>query len=143
MNGRRSPSPESAEETFYLAFSRLDLGLMATVWVEGNRAVCIHPGGGLLRGKEAVMHSWLEIFTGSSPPRIEHRLIDSFECQDLVVRLVEERIRPRGDASTKANRVIATNVYVREHGSWRLAEHHGSLPMVEIKGRKTEDRQLH
>jgi hypothetical protein len=131
-------SPAAAETGFYLAFERLDLHLMSTVWLEGDRAVCIHPGGGLLRGKESVMRSWREIFSGSKPPRIEHRLIDSFESAELVVHLVEERIGPRGDASVEFSRVIATNVYVRENGTWFLAEHHGSLPMVD-QGPSGED----
>lgn len=136
-------SPAEAESAFYDAFARLDLALMSAVWVEGPRAACIHPGGDLLRGKEAVMQSWHEIFSGSGPPRIEHRLIDSFECGDLVVRLVEERIRPRGSGESQINRVIATNVYQRTQGAWRLLEHHGSLPMVERSAPRSPERRIH
>jgi hypothetical protein len=134
----------AAEAAFYRAFEQLDLRLMSAVWIEGSRALCIHPGGDLLQGKEAVMRSWMEIFTGSAPPRIDHRLIASFESSDLVVRVVEERIGPRGRASAKANRVIATNVYLREDGRWHLLQHHGSLPMVEPQPNGEEKaRHLH
>jgi ketosteroid isomerase-like protein len=136
-------SPTAVEDAFYDAFARLDLILMSALWLDGDKAVCIHPGGGLLRGKEAVLASWREIFNGSQPPRVEHRLIDTYESDDLVVRLVEERIRPRGGASEQASRVIATNVYVRDRDVWYLAEHHASLPMVEKNVAPLGERRLH
>jgi ketosteroid isomerase-like protein len=136
-------SPTAVEDAFYNAFARLDLILMSALWLYGDKAVCIHPGGGLLRGKEAVLASWREIFNGSQPPRIEHRLIDTYESDDLVVHLVEERIRPRGGASEQASRVIATNVYIRDRDAWYLAEHHASLPMVEQNAAPLGERRLH
>jgi ketosteroid isomerase-like protein len=141
MNPHESPS--ALEDAFYDAFARLDLILMSALWLEGDKAVCIHPGGGLLRGKEAVLASWREIFSGTQPPRIEHRLIDTYESEDLVVRLVEERIRPRGGPCEQASRVIATNVYVRDRDAWYLAEHHASLPMLEQNVAPLGERRLH
>ncbi len=123
-------SPAALETAFYDAFARLDLRLMATIWLPGHRAVCIHPGGQMLRGADAVLESWRHIFDGAEPPIVEHRLIDAFAAADLAVHLVEEAIRPRTTSTERANRLIATNVYVLEHGLWYLAEHHGSLPLV-------------
>lgn len=143
MSGRAFDTPEATEAAFYEAFSNIDLDLMATIWSDGDRALCIHPGGGLLRGKVAVMQSWIEIFSGSDPPLIVHRYIDGYACEDLAVRLVEERIRPRDKPPEAATRVLATNVYVRDGVSWQLAEHHASLPLVDRSNSAGDERQLH
>jgi len=131
MTNRVFATPESAEAAFYEAFSKIDPDLMTAVWADSDTALCIHPGGGLLRGKSAIMRSWREIFAGSEPPRIEHRFIEGFATDFLVVRLVEEHIRPRDKPREAANRVLATNVYSRDSGSWRMVEHHASLPLVD------------
>jgi ketosteroid isomerase-like protein len=130
MASREFDSPEAVEAAFYEAFSRVDLDLMVAVWCDGEHALCIHPGSGLLRGKAAVIQSWMEILSGNVPPAIEYRVIESIVAGNLAVRLVEERIRPRNRPPESANRVLATNIYLREAGSWRLTEHHASLPLV-------------
>jgi hypothetical protein len=143
MVDRELDSPEAVEAAFYEAFSRTELDLMEKIWCDGNHALCIHPGSGLRRGKREVMQSWMEIFSGSAPPAIEYRFIGGFEEGNLAVRLVEERIWPRGSPPEGAARVLATNVYLREAGSWCLTEHHASLPLME-RGRSTgNERQLH
>lgn len=123
-------SPSAIETAFYDAFARLDLSLMVAIWLPGERAVCIHPGGQLLRGADAVLDGWRQIFNGAAPPSVEHFVIDTFNGGDLSVHLVEERIRPHHAPAERANRLIATNVYLRQGGRWYLAEHHGSLPLV-------------
>jgi hypothetical protein len=128
--------PESAEEAFYGAFATLDLAGMGAVWVQEQRPFCVHPGGDLLEGRRAVLESWREIFSGSEPPAIEHRLLGSFQSGDLAIHLVEEMIQPRRSGG-QANRVLATNVYVREADCWRIAEHHASLPLVARQGKGT------
>lgn len=139
-------SPEAAEAAFYGAFAATDLGAMAQVWVEGETAVCVHPGGGLLEGKDAVMQSWSEILTGAAPPRIEYRLISRIEAADLRVHLVEERIQAGADPAATPSLVIATNVYARHAEGWRLSVHHASLPLMpprSAKGAEGSARRLH
>lgn len=136
-------TPEAAEAAFYKAFATVDLELMGAVWADGDQALCIHPGGGLLRGKVAVMQSWLEIFSNAAKPAVEYRCIDGYVSDNLVVRLAEERIRPRDKEDTAANRVLATNVFLRLDGSWRLGEHHASLPLVARGKADGDERKLH
>ena len=143
MNEPAFSSPEAVEAAFYEAFSKVDLELMAVVWSDGNRALCIHPGRGLHRGKAAVMQSWMEIFSGSAPPSIEYRFIEGFAAGNLAVRLVEEKIRPQGRPPEAASRVLATNVYLRDSISWRLVEHHASLPLIGRETVSDHERQLH
>ena len=142
MANKEFDTPEAVETAFYDAFSRMDLDLMSAVWGEDAHVLCIHPGSGLLRGRSAVMESWMEIFSGNVPPVVEHRFVDGFAAGNLAVRLVEELIRPRDKSPEAANRVLATNVYVRDARSWRLAEHHASLPLVE-RGTAAAERRLH
>ena len=136
-------TPEAAEAAFYWAFSSIDLDLMTAVWADGETTMCIHPGSSLLRGKTAVVQSWAEIFSGSEPPLIECLFVDGFATEDLVVRLVEETIRPRDKPLKAASRILATNIYLRDGGSWRLVEHHASLPLVERGTTAGDWRQLH
>lgn len=143
MTDREFKTPEAAERAFYGAFSATDLDLMGAVWSDGKGVLCIHPGSALLQGKPAIMQSWKEIFSSGEPPTIEYRFIDGFETEELVVRVVEEKIRPRGSSPGAATRVLATNVFVRSEGAWYLVEHHASLPLMERENAKDSQRQLH
>jgi hypothetical protein len=143
MAHKKFDTPEAAEAAFYQAFAAIDLDLMAAVWNDDDKILCIHPGSGLLQGRSSVMRSWMEIFAGSEPPLIEYRFINGFGTEDLAVHLVEERIRPRGKPPEAANRVLATNVYLSEGGIWRLAQHHSSLPMMDRGSAIGCERRLH
>jgi len=136
-------TPAAAEAAFYKAFTNTNIERMAAVWADSIRILCIHPGGDLLRGKAAVIRSWMEIFANSDPPVIEYRLVGNFEAAGLVVHLVEELIRPRGQRTERRTRVMATNVFIREGQGWKLAEHHASLPLVTREETKREPSRLH
>jgi ketosteroid isomerase-like protein len=123
------PTPEAAQEAFYAAFAATDLAAMAEVWGEDNESLCIHPGGGPLQGKAAVMQSWMEIFSAAQPPSIEVEPVVGMTSGDLAVRVLVELIRPNGSPAEDASRVLATNVFRFRDGSWRLVEHHASLPL--------------
>lgn len=135
-------SPEAAEAAFYLAFARVDLDLMKTVWSSAHPVACIHPGGGPRLGRQAVIQSWAEIFSGTHPPRLEQRLIGRMESPGLRVHLVEELIRSATDPDAAPSLVVATNVYARDEDGWRMTLHHASLPMVPARDKGAE-RQLH
>ena len=137
-----NPTPADAEAAFYAAFEALDGPAMERVWASSPDVFCIHPGGPLLSGHEAVVASWLEIFSSADPPKMEFRLVHSQEHGDMAVHLVEERIAPGRSRSAEAAVVFSTNVYRRNAGGWRLLSHHASVPLVrrsESKG----GRRLH
>lgn len=121
-------NPEEAENQFYLAFRNLDLAQMQSVWSPTNLVTCLHPGGGLLQGIDAVLASWKEIFRDSAAPDIEHRLLNASIDRHLAVHTVEERIQTA--SSGRRARVIATNVYQVTDGGWLMLAHHASLPLV-------------
>ncbi len=126
----RYNAPEEAEEAFYRAFQDLDLPLMNQVWSESDESVCLHPGGDLLRGKPSVIQSWSDIFDNTHRPSMVHRRLQTIQREDLSIHLVEELIRPGKDPKAKATRIVATNIYRREKGGWRMLSHHASLPII-------------
>lgn len=143
--GPRAPfaTPDAAEEAFYAAFAATDLAAMAEVWGEDPESLCIHPGGGLLRGTAAIMQSWTEIFAGAQPPSIEVEPVASLRSGELAVRVLVELIRPNGRPTEAASRVLATNVFRFRDGSWRLVEHHASLPLRVGRPPGEPDHRLH
>jgi len=143
MSGPPFASPDAAEEAFYAAFAAADLRGMEVVWAYGDPVACVHPGGDLLAGRQAVMQSWMDIFSGARPPTLDHRVVASFTDGNLTVHLVEERIRPSGRPAEEATRVLATNTYRREDNGWRIAAHHASLPMIRIRAGEADAPRLH
>lgn len=126
-------TPEDVEAAFYRAFQKLDPVLMAQVWSDDPEAICVHPGGDLLRGNSAVMQSWTEVFSGALRLSLVYRTLQETADGALAVHLVEEMIRPNGKQNTEASRVLATNVYRRGRDGWRMVAHHASLPVVRTR----------
>lgn len=124
-------TPAAVEKAFYAAFEQLDSDLMRSIWSPSDQVYCVHPGGPLLAGPEAVLKSWAQIFAAAAPPLLEQRLLQSRQSGELAINVVEERIRPSGEQSKRSALVIATNVYIAaDGGGWRMFAHHASLPMV-------------
>ena len=138
---RDMTGPTAAEAAFYSAFSALDLDAMQDCWAPLPAVYCVHPGGPALRGPEAVMQGWREIFSSAKPPNISYSLVEAQRTPSLVVHLVEERIRPGGEGSD-ASLVMATNLFIRHQGEWRMLAHHASLPLMKT-GKKRPLPRLH
>jgi ketosteroid isomerase-like protein len=59
-----------ANERFYRAFESLEIERMAALWVQAERAKCVHPGWELLEGWEAIRQSWEGIFAHTDYMRL-------------------------------------------------------------------------
>lgn len=115
---------KSTEAAFYSAFAHCDMAAMAAVWDEEG-AVCIHPGAAAATGREAVLRSWSGILEQAAMPELRVVLLSRTEHDGLAVHVVEEHIGPvAGGRGTVV--VLATNVYRRRGGTWRILEHHAS-----------------
>jgi ketosteroid isomerase-like protein len=142
-------SPQATETAFYRAFAATDLGAMARIWLSGEEARCIHPGGDLLAGAVAILESWRQIFAGAAAATVQHRLLHRTTAPDLSIHLVEERIGPADATADRLTRVIATNVYRQTPDGWRILLHHATLPLVEERkgqgaaARGGDARRLH
>lgn len=118
---------EQANARLYSAFETGDVDLMESVWDEedGDALVCVHPGWPMLRGRAAVLRSWSAVMAGTD--YIQFFLTDvkvSVRSQTAVVTCTEN-VLTSVDVAQNAS-VVATNVFVRRTGGWRLQVHHGS-----------------
>jgi len=111
-----------AHEAFYVAFNGRDYEAMKALWARAAPLSCIHPGGGTIFDREAVMASWKGILGNDS--------------QAPIVAL-GPRVRLFGDYAVvvcfevvAGDNLIATNVFVREDGGWKMV-HHQSGPTAE------------
>ncbi len=105
----------SANQAFYRAFASGDMAAMEAVWARGEGVACAHPGWPLLIGREAVLESWQGILASSPPAIVCHAPL----------------VLPAGEASAvlcyeelERSVMLATNLFRREEGHWKLFHHH-------------------
>jgi uncharacterized protein (TIGR02246 family) len=129
-----------ANADFYAAFERGDLDAMTEIWLDDPDTLCTHPGNEPLRGASAITRSWALIM--ANVPYIQFFLTDvrvsvhhdvaSVTCTENVLSADDST----EEASFRGGRAVATNVFVRTDGGWRLWIHHAS-PV--ISGEHHED----
>src|SRR5688572_590510 len=111
----------TANTAFYAAFAGRDMEAMAALWSHQLTVTCIHPGWQTLSGREDVLRSWQGILANPEQPRIVSGGAEVRIVGDLAVVLCRELVG--------GNPLVATNVFVREGGAWRLI-HHQSGPVA-------------
>jgi ketosteroid isomerase-like protein len=113
-------------QRFYRAFEGLDIGQMDQIWAGEEQVYCIHPGWDLRAGWPAVRDSWVQIFN--------HTLSMKFAITDMRIHIVGdcawvtcmENITSLVDGEPQRSHVLATNIFKRREGVWRMVHHHGS-----------------
>ncbi|GAA2265057.1 nuclear transport factor 2 family protein [Actinomadura sp. NPDC048955] len=123
---------------FYAAFEAGDFDRMSAVWADGPYAEgvsCVHPGWTMLRGREAVLRSWALIMANTSYIQFVLTDVETDVYGDHAVVTCKENILT-ADEDTEAGflaggSIVATNVFVRTGGEWRLLLHHGS-PVLNV-----------
>jgi len=115
-----------ANRAFYEAFEALDLDAMAAVWATDAVVRCVHPGASMLHGRERVLASWRDIFQATDAIRfelvdLEMELHGELACVHLV-----ERITTTAEGAEQVGEAVATNLFARQDGAWRLLLHHAS-----------------
>jgi ketosteroid isomerase-like protein len=121
----------AANQAFYKAFSGRDYAAMDRLWAQKSPVACIHPGWPPIFQREHVMASWRGIL--GNPQQ------NAVACSD-------ERVLVNGDTAivictetVSGNALVATNIFVREDGEWRLIHHQaGPRPAEEPKKQKEE-----
>ncbi len=110
---------QAANSVFYRAFAAGDFAAMDGLWSDREDVVCIHPGWPPVRGRDDVMASWRGIL--ADPPR-------------PAIHAVDEDVHVMGEAAMVVCCeaigeifLVATNLFVREHGYWRLVHHHAGV----------------
>jgi ketosteroid isomerase-like protein len=115
---------------FYRAFAARDLAAMAALWARAVPVACTHPGWPALAGREAVMESWHGILANPEAPRIA--------CHDERVLLWGDTALVLCEEELEGGTLVASNLFVREEGAWRLAHHHAGQLAVRPQARRPE-----
>jgi ketosteroid isomerase-like protein len=105
-----------ANTAFYRAFAARDVPAMEALWARAVPVACVHPGWNALRGREAVLASWRAILSGEAPA-VRCTAATAHAAGGAAFVVCQERI-PGGPA------LMATNIFVREGGAWRICHHH-------------------
>lgn len=118
---------ELANAALYTAFETGDVDLMEAVWdaEEPEALVCVHPGWPMLRGRTNVLRSWSAVMAGTEYIQFFLTDVQVVVAADTAVVTCTENVLTSADVGDNAA-VVATNVFVRRRGGWRLLVHHGS-----------------
>ncbi len=111
-----------ANEGFYRALGNSDMGAMENVWARLSPVTCLHPGWTLLTGREDVLESWRTILANPNQPRIVGGGASVTVVGNAAIVLCREVV--------SGSPLYATNIFVREEGSWRMTHHHSGPVMV-------------
>ena len=106
----------AANQEFYRAFAARDFAAMDALWATEATVACIHPGWDALVGREAVMESWAAILGGPGAPQIRCETPRAFVLGPSAFVICREVLEQQGW-------LIATNVFAREEGGWRMVHH--------------------
>jgi ketosteroid isomerase-like protein len=120
----------AANAAFYAALEDGDLDALERLWLAGDGVVCIHPGLAPIRGGRAVLRSWAAVLAGT--PYLQFVLTDVATDVDGdagVVTCTENMLAATDtmpDTAFAGGEAVATNVFRRVEGRWRLWVHHAS-----------------
>ena len=115
-----------ANARFYRAFEALDLSAMDEVWAHGEHVKCVHPGWPLLTGWEAVRASWETIFLNTQEMRFTLTDVRVAAAGELAWVTCTENILSDTDGRVGVTSILATNLFERDRGVWRMVHHHAS-----------------
>ena len=115
---------------FYKAFAERDFAAMENIWAQRSPVACIHPGWPPIFKRENVMASWKGILGNA---------------QQSPVACSDERVLINGDTAivictetVSGNALVATNIFIREDGAWRMI-HHQAGPQPAEEPKKTKE----
>ncbi|MDH3597212.1 MAG: nuclear transport factor 2 family protein [Rhodospirillales bacterium] len=102
-------------EAFYEAFRACDMETMDHLWSREAPVACIHPGWRALTTRAEVMDSWRDILSSEGVPDVACRGAQAFLTGETAYVICYEVIG--------GGVLVATNIYRKEQGSWRLIHH--------------------
>jgi len=120
---------QTANAAFYRAFEKKDIVAMTDIWSQGTGSLCVHPGRSPLIGWNAIRPSWEQIFKNTAYLEIDLDLITTELSGNLAYVVLTENLLQVVQGRRINAQSLATNLFERMGGSWRLIHHHGS-PIV-------------
>jgi ketosteroid isomerase-like protein len=106
----------TANNDFYLAFNNSDMDKMEDIWSRQNEVSVVHPGWDLLTGRGEVLMSWRQILKNST--------LNKISCDNVWVNRVGDVASVICIEQLDDVELVATNIFVREEGAWKLIHHH-------------------
>ena len=100
---------------FYSAFAERDYDAMDEVWARQAPVACVHPGWPPITGRDEVLASWRQILGNAGAPAVKCLSPEAFFCGDAIFVICYEQI----DEAL----LVATNIFVRESGIWKMVHH--------------------
>ena len=104
-----------ANEAFYRAFADRDMAAMTEVWSDDAVLTCIHPGWGLLEGRDVVLQSWQAILANPDSPAVRCRGAQAHLRGEMAYVICYEEL--------DGNFLVASNIFVHEGRRWHLVHH--------------------
>jgi ketosteroid isomerase-like protein len=116
----------AANARFYSALAEADLAAMIELWHHSPTTECIHPGWDRLRGWPAIQESWARIFQhqGALPVQVSEPLVHW--RGDMAWVTCYENVSLQAEGAVQISQMVATNVFERVEGQWRMVIHHAS-----------------
>ena len=136
-------TPDEIDQRFYQAMQQGDVDKMMALWADEDDIACVHPGGSRVLGAVAIRASFEAVFAHGAVEVVPEAARRT-GSQTWAVHHVVERIRGMTPQGPQDAYVIATNIYVRTLGGWRMLVHHASPgSQVEIAGLSESAALLH
>jgi ketosteroid isomerase-like protein len=120
----------AANREFYRAFRTRDVGAMERLWAESSALVCVHPGWEALTLRSEILESWRGILESRDAPPIR--------CRDESVRFAGDAAIVLCTELIGESALVATNVFVREAGAWRIVLHQATPSVRPLAPRRAE-----
>ncbi len=116
----------AANARFYAALAEADLAAMTELWHHSPNTECIHPGWDRLHGWTAIQESWMRIFQhqGRLPVQASELLV--YWRGDMAWVTCYENVTLQEGGAVQISQMVATNVFERIEGRWRMVIHHAS-----------------
>ncbi|HLI21355.1 MAG TPA: nuclear transport factor 2 family protein [Stellaceae bacterium] len=112
----------SANLEFYRAFNDRDAWAMDALWAKDAPVNCVHPGWTALAGRTAVIQSWRNILANPDAPHVMVHDDRATVYGEVAIVQCEEEL--------DFGHLVATNMFIREAGAWKLIHHQASQIVV-------------
>lgn len=125
---------------FYDALVKNDLELMESIWLNNEKAKCVHPGWPMLYGWEAVKESWKTIFESESPTEVSLSDVNIQIIDNIAWIICIEKISHKVGNELQTGYAQSTNLFELAEDSWQMVLHHASpvpVPRGEIESDHT------
>lgn len=116
----------AANGAFYAAFNERDTASMDVLWARRAPVSCVHPHGNLITSRDQVMATWFALLANPAQAKIV--------AGGEFVAIQGEMAMVACREFVSGTPVVATNLFVREDGHWRMTHHHGSPVALAANG---------